>query len=123
MDENNIERAAMQAAHTNQLDPPSDLLDSFLYLALYELYATLYAGQLTRDQARPIKLKLLARYRKQKAAYDFDMKLRRSAVALWKNTEAASNQYALDRTLDNADELWAVIVNMTKDTKPIRKEK
>lgn len=113
-----LERAAMQAARQNQPDPPSDLLDCFLYLAFYSLYATLYQGQLTREQAKPIKTKLVMQYRKQKVLYDFDMKLRQSAVKLWKNTEAAGSTYALNRTLDNADRLWAAVLNLPEGSKP-----
>lgn len=113
-----LERAAMQAARTNAPSPPSDLLDAHLYLALYSLYATLYAGQLTREQARPIKLKLVSQYRRLKGSYDFDMKLRQSAVRLWRDTEAAGNAYALDRTLDNADRLWAAVLNLPEGSRP-----
>lgn len=113
-----IERASMQAARLNYPNPPADLLDCFLYLALYSLYATLYAGQLTREQAKPIKTKLVIQYRKQKEAYDFDMELRQSAVKLWKNTESAGSTYALNRTLENADRLWAVVLNLPEGSKP-----
>lgn len=113
-----IERAAMQAARMNAPSPPSDLLDAHLYLALYSLYATLYAGQLTREQARPIKLKLVSQYRRLKGSYDFDMKLRQSAVRLWRDTEAAGNAYARERTLDNADRLWAAVLNLPKGSRP-----
>ena len=113
-----IERSAMQAARLNRPDPPPDLLDSFLYLALYSLYSTLYAGQVTREQAKPIKMKLVSQYRKQKESYDFDMKLRQSAVKLWKNTEATRSTYATHRTLENADRLWAAVLNLPEGSKP-----
>lgn len=113
-----IERAAMQAARMNAPSPPSNLLDAHLYLALYSLYATLYTGQLTREQARPIKLKLVAQYRRLKDSYDFDMKLRKSATRLWRDTEQAGNAYARDRTLDNADRLWAAVLNLPKGSRP-----
>ena len=113
-----IERAAMAAARLCQPNPPPDMLDCTLYLALYSLYATLYAGQLTREQARPIKTSILVQYRKQKDSYDFDMKLRRSAVDLWSNTELAGSTYAQERTLDNADRLWAAVLNLPEGSKP-----
>lgn len=113
-----IERGAMTAARLCQPSPPHDMLDCTLYLALYSLYATLYAGQLTREQARPIKTSILVQYRKQKESYDFDMKLRRSAVRLWQNTEQAGNAYAANRTLDNADRLWAATLNLPEGSRP-----
>lgn len=113
-----IERAAITGARMNHPDPPSDLLDAHLYLALYSLYTTLYAGQLTREQARPIKLKLVSQYRRLKDSYDFDMKLRQSAVRLWRNTEQAGSTYARERTLDNADRLWAAVLNLPERSKP-----
>ena len=114
-----IERSAMQAARMNRPDPPSDLLDCFLYLALYSLYAALYAGQLTREQARPIKLRLISRYGKLKEHYDFDVKLRQSAVKLWQSTETAGSTYARERTLENADRLWAAMLNLPEGSRPI----
>lgn len=113
-----IERSAMQAAHMNRPDPPHDLLDCFLYLAFYSLYATLYAGQLTREQAKPVKTRLLIQYTKQKAAYDFKRKRQDDSVALWKRTESAGNAYALERTLENADRLWAAVLNLPEGSKP-----
>lgn len=113
-----VERAAMQAARTNSPDPPSDLLDASLYLAFYQLYATLYAGQLTREQAKPIKTRLLIQYTKQKAAYDFKRKRQDASVALWKRTESAGNAYALERTLENADRLWAATLDLPEGSRP-----
>lgn len=113
-----IERTAIQAAHANLPDPPVDLLDASLYMALYQLYATLYAGQLTREQARPIKLNMVMQYRSQKAKYDFGVKCRQSAVNLWGNTESAGSAYSRNRTLENADQLWAAVLNLPEGSKP-----
>lgn len=113
-----IERAAMKAARMNFPDPPNDLLDGFLYLSFYSLYSMLYAGQISREQARPIKNKLLSQYNHQKVSYDFDMKLRRSAVKLWHRTETACNAYALNRTLENADQLWTAVLNLPERSMP-----
>ena len=109
-----LERSAMQAARLNSPDLPSDLLDTFLYLALYSLYATLYAGHLTR----PIKLKFISQYNQQKSSYDFDRKLRQSTIQLWRDSEAAGNDYARERTLDNADRLWAATLNLPEGSRP-----
>lgn len=113
-----LERAAMKAARMNAPSPPYDLLDAHLYLALYSLYATHYAGQLTREQAGPMKRKLVSQYNQQKSSYNFDMKLRQSAVHLWRDTEAAGNAYARERTLDNADRLWAAVLNLPEGSRP-----
>lgn len=99
-------------------DPPNDLLDCFLYLSFYSLYSMLYAGQISREQARPIKNKLLSQYNHQKESYDFDMKLRQSAVKLWHRTETACNAYALNRTLENADQLWTAVLNLPERSMP-----
>lgn len=114
-----IERSAMQAARLNRPDPPdADLLDIQLYLALYSLYAVLYERQLTREQARAIKHKLIAQYSQQKQAGDFEAKLRRASAVLWRKTEAAGSAYAQNRTLENADRLWAAVLNLPEGSKP-----
>lgn len=113
-----IERTAMQAARMNHPDPPRDLLDASLYLALYNLYAALYAGNLSREQARPVKLLLAAQYKREKSNYDLDLKSRRAAVELWRRTESAGNAYATNRTLDNADRLWAATLNLPEGSRP-----
>lgn len=111
-----IERAAMQAARTNNPDPPTDMLDAHLYLALYSLYATHYAGQLTREQAGPMKRKLVSQYNKQKSSYDFDMQMARSTAKLWREIEAAGSTYAKEPNLENADAFFQAVYHVKRKT-------
>ena len=114
-----IERAAMHAAKINHPTPPREMLDCFLYLALYSLYSALYEGQLTREQARPVKQSLIGEYNDQKRNYDADMKLRQYYLNLWRSTNNALINYSHNRTLENADKLWATVQGLREDCKPI----
>lgn len=113
-----IERAAMQGARANRPDPPGDLLDAFLYMALYSLYAMLYAGQITREQAKPVKTRAVAQYNRQLSQAELWRKREKAILALWHRIGSDCNAYARERTLDNADRLWASIHNLPEGSKP-----
>ena len=119
----NIELYAMQAAKINKLELPSDisLLDTHLFLALYSLYGLYYAGQITREQASPIKNQIMQNYNRRLA----DEQLIEQTRQLWKKIEYATGQYCRDPTIENADKIivalygtprWSLEITVRKST-------
>lgn len=117
MDVSGVEREAMTAARLNKPSPPGDLLDSMLYMALYSLYSTFYAGQVARENASEIKRQMVADYERRKRLYDFRTGLLDDSVRLWRAVEGAARDYKHDRTLENADRLWEAIYGRTEKEK------
>lgn len=113
-----IERDVMRAARLNAPDSPDNLIDAFLYLALFALYSAFYAGYLTRAQASPIKARMMRIYHNQSAsfrakecaygqAHDWRVRMANTLI-----------DYAQNRTLDNADRLWAAAQGLLEGAKP-----
>lgn len=99
----------MAAARANLPAPPRDLLDSMLYMALYSLYSSYYAGQVPRETASSIKCTIVADYEQRKRLYDFKSALLDDSVKLWRGVEEAARNYKHNRSLENADRLWEAI--------------
>lgn len=105
-----IEQSAMAAARRNKPSPPTgDILDRWLYLALYGLYATFYEGKIARDTAAEIKRQLVSEYEKERKISDFRTEMHIATLKLWRESEAVARDYAQNRTIENADRLWSVI--------------
>lgn len=105
-----IEQSAMADAKLNKLCPPTgDILDRWMYLALYGLYATFFEGRVARDTAVEIKRQLVSEYEKERKINDFRTEMHIATVKLWQESEAAARDYAHNKTIENADRLWAAI--------------
>lgn len=104
-----IERSAMRDARGGVLNPPNDMLATYLYLSLHALYSRLYAGEITREDAKPIKTGLVGMYDTAKRLYDAKVELLENCTDLWKNVELASSEYAKNKTIENADKLYSAI--------------
>lgn len=117
-----IEEKAMMDAKNNTPRPPNDLMDCFLYLALYSLYATYYAGQLPRELATSAKKSILAQYEKVKKQYDADMRMVLADVRWRTGVSVTLTQYAKERTIENADRLWAAVNDLFEGVKPYGEE-
>lgn len=79
--------------------------DQILYLSLRKLYAQKRMGIIDRDTAVAEKKKLLDEYRVYRAREEMGEQW----VQIIKNTELARAEYRKNRTLENADNLVAII--------------
>lgn len=108
-----------QAAYTQQdLSDLTAYHESCAYWTMYYLYACFRSGFITRERAEAQSKKLRRQFDMLSAEYKQESANCKRLSEFWKNTEIASSTYALDRTLENADRLWAVIRNLPADTKP-----
>ena len=79
------------------------------YIAFRALYWAHKHDVITRDAASELKQQLLAALDGAEASYEFDLRCWNTAAKRYKETEAAQTAYRLNRTLENADKLAAVI--------------
>lgn len=96
-------------------DPMPDglpLEDQLCYQGLSFLYSRYHSGTIDREQgkkeARMIRFRCLENRKKMA----FERKCGERSVRLWREIESASNAYAKNRTLENADRLVAVIYGL-----------
>ena len=113
-----IEELAMADAKNNTPRPPDDLMDCFLYLALYSLYATYYNGLIPRETASQAKKNIVRQHEKVKAKYDADMRMVYADVRWRTGVAGALTRYAKERTMENADRLWAAVNDLFEGVKP-----
>lgn len=108
-DEFPFERAAM-----NDEDMPSglDIADAYFYAALRIIYKAYHNGVIGRKTGTELKNKLARSYAIDKSKVEF---LKRSALALNDRIKKASEAYKSNRTLENADELYAAFYNLSDD--------
>ena len=101
-----LERAAM-----NGEPMPEGLgqIDQSYYQGLALLYARFRGGYVTREAGSAEK-KLLQKARDDALrAQRFGERCMDHAITLWREVEGAANQYARERTLENADGLYQAV--------------
>ena len=97
------------AMHGYELPDGLQLHDQLMYMALRSLYRQHRAGILSRDQAVREKKKLLESYRQLK----FRVDLANQHFRVLKAVEENTSRYAKDRTLENADKMYADFYGVT----------
>ena len=113
-DEFKFERAAM-----NDEDMPSglDIADACFYTALRIIYKAYHNGVIDRKTGTELKKQLKRAYVSDKSKVEF---LNRSALELNDRIKKASEAYKSDRTLENADELYAAFYNLSNDWRSLK---
>ena len=113
-DEFTFERAAM-----NDEDMPRclDIADACFYTALRIIYKAYHNGVIDRKTGTELKNQLTRAYAIDKSKVEF---LKRSALALNDRIKKASEAYKSDRTLENADELYAAFYNLSDDWRGLK---
>ena len=116
-DEFPFERAAM-----NDEDMPSglDIADACFYTALRIIYKAYHNGAIGRKAGTELKKQLTRAYASDKSEVEF---LKRSALALNDRIKKASEEYKSNRTLENADELYAAFYNLSDDWRSLKNGK
>ena len=101
-----FERAAM-----NDEDMPIglDIADACFYTALRIIYKAYHNGAIDRKSGTELKKQLTRDYVRDKSAVEF---LKRSTLALNDRIKKASEEYKSNRTLENADKLYAAFYNL-----------
>ena len=104
-----FERAAM-----NDEDMPRglDIADACFYTALRIIYKAYHNGAIDRKAGTELKKQLTRAYVSDKSEVEF---LKRSALSLNDRIKKASEAYKSNRTLENADELYAAFYNLSDD--------
>ena len=101
-----FERAAM-----NDEDMPYglDIADACFYAAMRIIYRAYHNGAIDRKTGAELKKQLSRAYKSDKSEVEF---LKRSALALNDRIKKASEAYKLNRTIENADELYNAFYNL-----------
>ena len=101
-----FERAAM-----NDEDMPIglDIADACFYTALRIIYKAYHNGAIGRKTGTELKKQLTRDYVRDKSEVEF---LKRSTLALNDRIKKASEEYKSNRTLENADKLYAAFYNL-----------
>ena len=109
-----FERAAM-----NDEDMPRglDIADACFYTALRIIYKAYHNGAIDRKTGTELKNQLTRAYVIDKSEVEF---LKRSALALNDRIKKASEAYKSNRTLENADELYAAFYNLSDDWRSLK---
>ena len=89
-----------------------DIADQFLFLGLKCLYAMHRRGLISRDRASKEKEKLVFQWKTEKSKLEF---LSREAVDLSDRIKTSSDDFKKNRTLENADALYAALYNLPND--------
>ena len=89
-----------------------DIADQFLFLGLRCLYAMHRRGLIGRENASKEKEKLIFQWKTEKSKLEF---LSREAVELSDRIKNASEEFKKNRTLENADALYAALYNLPND--------
>lgn len=103
-----FERAAM-----NDEDMPRglDIADACFYTAMRIIYKAYHNGAIDRKTGTELKNQLKRSYVSDKSKVEF---LNRSALELNDRIKKASEAYKSNRTLENADELYAAFYNLSE---------
>lgn len=109
------ERAAM---HGLEMPDGLDLLDQYMFLSLRLLYSSHKKGAISREVGQIEKGKLMHQYSIARNRFRFEADRSDSFSAQRMRIESASNAYAKDRTLDNADRLYKALYGI----EPTKKE-
>lgn len=85
------------------------LIDQLSYQGLCWIYARYRAGYITREQGTEEKRKLLIERERAKEEWDAREKLLSASAGFYKSVERYMNQYAKERTLEHAEQLYAAV--------------
>ena len=115
-DEFIFERAAM-----NDEDMPRglDIADACFYTSLRIIYKAYHNGVIDRKTGTELKKQITRAYVRDKSKVEF---LKRSALALNGRIKKASDAYKSNRTLENADELYASFYNLSDDWRSLEND-
>ena len=108
-DEFPFERDAM---NDEDMSRGLDVADACFYTALRIIYKAYHNGVIDRKTGTELKNQLTRAYVSDKSKVEF---LERSALALNDRIKKASEAYKSNRTLKNADELYAAFYNLSDD--------
>ena len=113
-DEFTFERSAM-----NDEDMPRglDIADACFYTARRITYQAYHNSVIERKTGIELKKQLTRAYESDKSKVEF---LDRSALALNDRIKKASDAYKYNRTLENADELYAAFYNLSDDWRNLK---
>ena len=101
-----FEKEAMQG---QPLPKGLDIADACFYTALRIIYKAYHNGAIDRKAGTELKKHLTRDYVRDKSEVEF---LKRSALALNDRIKKASEEYKSNRTLENADKLYAAFYNL-----------
>ena len=109
-----FERAAM-----NDEDMPRgvDIADACFYTALRIIYKAYHNGEKKKKTGTELKKQLTRAYVSDKSEVEF---LKRSVLDLNDRIKKASEAYKSNRTLENADELYAAFYNLSDDWRSLK---
>ena len=110
-----------ERAATNDEDIPSglDIADACFYTALRIIYKAYHNGVIDRKTGTELKNQLTRAYVSDKSEVEF---LKRSALALNDRIKKASEAYKSNRTLENADKLYAAFYNLSDDWRSLEND-
>lgn len=98
------------AAWNGELMPKdADVFEEIEYLALFDMCKLYREGKMTGEMLTDLKTHLANEIKAIKEKYDFHIRLLEHTADRYKATEAATNDYRTNRTLENADKLVAVL--------------
>lgn len=98
-----------EAMHGQPLPKGLDIVDACFYTALRIIYKAYHNGAIDRKAGTELKKQLTRDYVRDKSEVEF---LKRSALALNDRIKKASEEYKSNRTLENADKLYAAFYNL-----------
>lgn len=101
-----------EAMANKPLPKDLDVVDSFVYLALKYLYSAYRKKLCSREEASKEKATILYNMSEGKSKLDF---LDRQSESLRDRIKEASDRYAEDPTIENADKLYAAFYNISDD--------
>ena len=104
-----LEKAAMKGT---PLPDGLSLAGQKYYLALRSLYAAFKRNEISQNDAAAEKKKLVATYTMERSQEEF---LERSAIKLSQRISTAAEAFKNERTLKNADALYAAFFNISAD--------
>ena len=97
-----FERAAMR----NETMPEGlTLSEQKCFMALRLLYQHFKAGYIPREQAALDKVKIIRQFETERS----NDKYVENTSTLWQRIESAGNNYAKNRTLENADKFYRIV--------------
>jgi len=86
-------------------DPELPAADCLLWYMLRDIYDRYRNNIITQAEGEAEKQKAMIKYRENKATVESAIAFLRFNSKMWQLTEAARNNYRLNRTLENADAL------------------
>lgn len=94
-----------------------DAVDQWMFLSLRLLYQSFRKGIISRDQGNIEKGKLAHEMTKLENKFKIRERVVQASVEMTVAVESASNAYAKERTLENADRLYKALYGMVPSGK------